>query len=131
LYPLTVNARYGNPDVSNIIETPAIKPYYSGSYAKEWTFVSINLDARSIRGTHKFKLRRQPTVQIWMVAPSYPLAHTKTRVQIRVPAPRDPHTPINQTTTNDGSNSDAGTTRPTPPQKHEKTTDNGLERGIL
>ena len=47
LYPLTVNARYGNLDVSNIIETLAIKPYYSGSYAKEWTFVSSNLDART------------------------------------------------------------------------------------
>jgi hypothetical protein len=46
LYPLTVNARYGNLDASNIIETLAIKPYYSGSYA-EWTFVSSNLDART------------------------------------------------------------------------------------
>jgi hypothetical protein len=45
LYPLTANARYGNLDVSSIIETLAIKPYYSGSYAKEWTFVSSNLDA--------------------------------------------------------------------------------------
>ena len=41
--------------------------------------------------THKFKLRRESTVQIRMPAPSDPHTH-KTGVQTRTPTPRDPHT---------------------------------------